>query len=47
MTVRIKNKAYPAEAYNLMLSLPTDEQEKMMKIMQIIIQMKQKNSVDP
>lgn len=43
MTVRIKNKAYPAESYNMMLSLPSDDQEKMMKIMQMIIQMKQKN----
>ena len=33
------NKSYPAAAYDLMLSLPTDEQEKMMKIMQMIIQM--------
>lgn len=31
---------YPAVAYDLMLSLPTDEQEKMIKIMQMIIQMK-------
>lgn len=31
---------YPAEAYDLMLSLPTDEQKKMIKIMQMIIQMK-------
>lgn len=31
---------YPAEAYDLMLSLPTDEQEKMIKIMQMIIQMR-------
>ena len=34
------NKNFPAEAYDLMLSLPTDEQEKMLKIMQMIIQMK-------
>ena len=34
------NENYPAEAYNLMLSLTTDEQEKMMKIMHMIIQMK-------
>ena len=34
------NENYPAEAYDLMLSLPTDEQEKMIKIMQMIIQMK-------
>lgn len=31
---------YPAGAYDLMLSLPTDEQEKMIKIMHMIIQMK-------
>lgn len=34
------NKNFPAEAYDLMLSLPTDEQENMLKIMQMIIQMK-------
>lgn len=34
------NENYPAEAYDLMLSLPTNEQEKMIKIMQMIIQMK-------
>lgn len=31
---------YPAEAYDLVLSLPADEQEKMIKIMKMIIQMK-------
>lgn len=36
----LDNDNYPAEAYNIMLSLPTDEQEKMIKIMQMIIQMK-------
>lgn len=34
------NGNYPAEAYNLMLSLSADEQEKMIKIIQMIIQMK-------
>lgn len=34
------NDNYPAKAYDLMLSLPPDEQEKMIKIMQMIIQMK-------
>lgn len=34
------NGNYPAEAYNLMLSLSSDEQENMLKIMQMIIQMK-------
>ena len=31
---------YPTKAYDLVLSLPTDEQEKLLKIMQMIIQMK-------
>lgn len=35
------NQNYPTEAYNLVLSLPIDEQEKLLKIMQLIIQMKQ------
>lgn len=36
----VDNNNYPTEAYNLMLSLPTNEQEKMLKIMQMIVQMK-------
>lgn len=36
----VDNDNYPAEAYNLMLSLPMNEQEKMLKIMQMIVQMK-------
>ena len=31
---------FPTKAYDLVLSLPTDEQEKLLKIMQMIIQMK-------
>ena len=34
------NKNYPTEVYDLVLSLPVDEQEKLLKIMQMIIQMK-------
>ena len=34
------NENYPAEAYGLVLSLPVDEQEKLLKIMHMIIQMK-------
>lgn len=40
MSNETDDENYPAEAYDLMLSLPTDEQEKMIKIMQMIIQMK-------
>lgn len=36
----VDNNNYPTEVYNLMLSLPTNEQEKMLKIMQMIVQMK-------
>lgn len=36
----VDNNNYPTEAYNLMLSLSTNEQEKMLKIMQMIVQMK-------
>ena len=35
------NENYPVQAYDLVLSLPIDEQEKLLKIMQMIIQMKQ------
>ena len=34
------NNNYPVEAYDLVLSLPIEEQEKLLKIMQMIIQMK-------
>ena len=34
------NENYPAKAYDLVLSLPIDEQEKLLKIMQMIIHMK-------
>ena len=34
------NENYPVEAYDLVLSLPVDEQEKLLKIMQLITQMK-------
>ena len=34
------NNNYPTEAYDLVLSLPVEEQEKLLKIMQMIIQMK-------
>ena len=34
------NEDFPTEAYDLVLSLPIDEQEKLLKIMQMIIQMK-------
>ena len=36
----VDNDNYPVEAYNLILSLPTNEQENMLKIMQMIVQMK-------
>lgn len=32
------NENYPAQAYDLILSLPTDQQEKMLNILQMIIQ---------
>ena len=34
------NENYPAEAYDLVLFLPVDEQEKLLKIIKMIIQMK-------
>ena len=34
------NENYPVKAYDLVLSLPIDEQEKLLKIMQMIIHMK-------
>lgn len=34
------NKNFPAQAYDLILSLPTDQQEKMLNILQMIIQLK-------
>ena len=34
------NNNYPIEAYDLVLSLPIEEQEKLLKIMQMIIHMK-------
>ena len=33
-------ESYPSEAYNLMMSLFVEEQEKMLKIMEMIVQMK-------
>ncbi len=34
------NENYPAQAYDLILSLPAEQQEKMISIMQMIIQLK-------
>ena len=34
------NENYPAQAYDLILSLPTEQQEKMIEILQMIIQIK-------
>lgn len=34
------NENYPVQAYDLILSLPTEQQEKMLNILQMIIQLK-------